>query len=116
MVRIILWALIVVAAFVMVLGVLAAWHVFVKERDVKRGLDVAESNFAELQERKTDIEVKLKALGTERGVEEVIRDRFPVTKQGEEVITIVNPRGSESPPTSTAPKGLWHSIQDWFSW
>jgi cell division protein FtsB len=114
--RIALWAVLAGALFMMFLAVLAAWHVFVKERDAKRGLDVANSNLAELEARKGDLETKLKALSTERGIEEVIRERFPVAKRGEEVITIVNPTGSGSQPTTTAPKGLWETVSSWFAW
>ncbi len=114
--RVLLWALIAALGFIAVVGSLAAWHVFVKERDAKRALEVAESDFAGLEERKGDLEGKLDALSTERGVEDVIRERFPLVKEGEEVITIVNPKGGSAPPVSGARKSFWEVIGSWFSW
>lgn len=114
--RLVLWVFVGAVLFVAVAAAFSAWHVFVKERDAKRALDVARSDYADLEARKASLEEKVKALGTERGVEEVIRERFPVAKPGEEVITIVNPEGKNLPATTTPRRNFWETVSSWFSW
>lgn len=92
----------------------STWEVYQKEHEAQEELDAARMKKDDLEKRKEQLSGDLKALGTERGMEAEFRERFPVAKEGEEVIVLVDAKES-APDTSTAPhKGLWGTIWAWF--
>ena len=109
----VLW---VVIAFLIILAVLlsgSTWRVYQKEQKAGTELDAAVMKKEELENRQEKLSANLAALGTERGMEAEYRERFPVAKNGEEVIVLVDPK---APPedTGTVPhKSLWGKIKGW---
>jgi cell division protein FtsB len=114
--RAVVWILIALVALATSAAALAAWHVFVKEREAKRERDIEAAALADLEARKAALTEKLDTLDTARGVEEEIRNRFPLVKPGETVITIVNPTPISAAERSEQSKNFWQRIVSWFSW
>lgn len=90
----------------------ATWSVYQRERAARTEARAAEAEHAELTARKSTLETSLKALATPRGIEAAIRERYPVVKPGEGVITLV-----DAPPasvaTTTPPTDILDSIKNW---
>lgn len=103
------------AALLMILVVLlgrGVWGVVEKEQEARRQLEAAAAEQSALQERETYLQSEIKRLSTPRGVEEELREKFGVAKEGEEVIVVVSPPQNEN--SSSAEKNLWQEFFDWF--
>jgi cell division protein FtsB len=68
---------------------------FKVEREMAEKRHEQEESLAELKQRAVAIEAKVEHLENNRGVEEELRNRFDVAKEGERVVVIV---GSEEAP------------------
>lgn len=103
-----------------ILGLIVIWLSFVvfdmykKERDT--GIKSAKqgSILDELEERETALQEENDRLSTERGMEEEIRSKFEVGREGEEVIIIVDNPEEKSKKNTRLKKGFWQKIFDWF--
>ena len=102
-----------------VLGILvlifahSTWVVWGKKKesdDLKR---ISLANVALLESRNTDIQNKIQALHTVVGVEQEIRSKFSVAKEGENMAVVV-----ESPTATTTvaplPPSLWQKVWHFF--
>ncbi len=77
---------------------LFAWGVvsFLSKMDeTSQNREIAERKTTELLEQKQDLTAKIAKLNTESGVEESIRDKFGLVKDGEQVIVVVD---DKNPP------------------
>jgi cell division protein FtsB len=82
---------------ILLLGVLAvfllhsAWGMYQKSREAIAKRNKATAEETELLLRSDELNADISRLSTERGVEEEIRDRFMVAKEGESVIIVTDP-------------------------
>ena len=113
--KIVLWTVMGILIILAFLGAIAAWDVFKKERMVKQELELVSEHLVDLEERKDALEGTLGALDSERGIEYEIRKRFPLGKQGEEVIVLLDASNAELTQTASSSNGVWQSFLDWFS-
>ena len=114
-IRIGLWVVIVMlVAAVLFMGV-AVWDVREKELSARHDKLQAESQFNALKERYEALKERTARLETERGVEEELRERFLVAKEGEEVIILVDAPPQALDTDIPAPKGIWDTIRGWFT-
>ena len=67
---------------------------------------------AALEVRRAELIADVTRLGTERGVEEEIRERFGVVKAGEKVINLIGDMATVTPTATTI--SLWQEIINWF--
>ena len=63
------------------------------------------------EKKKISLLGKIEKLNTDEGKEEIIREKYPVAKQGEEMVTIVDEGTNNNPPATTQNTG--HSFWDW---
>ncbi len=61
-----------------------------KNKDTRQLKEQASRELLELQERKQKLESDIASLKSDRGQEEIIRENFQVTKEGEGVVVIVD--------------------------
>ncbi len=61
---------------------------------------------------RNEIATDIASLGTERGVEEAIRERYGVVKEGEKVINLVGEVATTT--TEPAPTSWWQKVISWF--
>jgi cell division protein FtsB len=67
----------------------ALWLIYPQAQNAKEAAREAASAYQAAVNRETSLEAKVKALNTERGREALIREKFPVVKEGEHVITVI---------------------------
>jgi cell division protein FtsB len=72
-----------------------------KNKDTRLLRDQASRELTELENRRQKLETDIASLKSERGQEEVIRENFQVTKDGEGVVVIVD---EEEKPVETEKK------------
>ncbi len=68
-----------------------AWGMFQKSTEAALRADDANARLGELRSRSDELTTDIKLLSSERGVEEEIRDRFMVAKEGENVMIVTDP-------------------------
>jgi len=108
----VLYSKIFVALLLIIVGLMLyrIWGIGSRSRVVTAEQQALLAQVAELSERKKVLEKDLAALKTDRGMEEAIRQKFSVVKEGEGVVTVVAPTTTVA--TTTEVKSWW---QKWFS-
>lgn len=96
---------------------LFAWIVFGfmgKMQATRENRDLAESRVEELKRQKEDLSSKITRLKTEEGVEENIREKFGLAKEGEKVVVIVKDESEPEPPAEEEKGGFFWFFAKWF--
>lgn len=107
------WGALGVLALLVLFLSLTVWDVRGKQRLAYQERENARIALVDITERHETLSANVKNFESERGLEEEFRKRFPVAKEGEEVIVLVDaPVSDEVPPS--APSGLWGTIRSWF--
>lgn len=70
-----------------------------KMRETTQNKELAESKVAELKQNKENLNQEIAKLNTTKGLEENIRERFGVVKEGEQVIVVVEDKNEEEADT-----------------
>ena len=84
------------------------WGVYQKASLAREQRERFEQELIQLQVRHADLEAKLNALTTERGIEEEIRERYSVAKKGESVVVIVDtPLAGQETNASRSTISVW---------
>lgn len=65
------------------------WNVYKKEKESRENLEKVTAEYERSKERQGVLEHQIERLSTEEGVEEEIREKFSVTKPGEEIVLVV---------------------------
>lgn len=103
---------------IIILGLIihGAWGIWKKSKQSQHTLEVAQSELDRLKEREGSIEKRIERLGTETGIEEEIRSKFDVVKEGENIIVIIE--DEELPPVIEEKpgviKGIFTTVKSWF--
>jgi len=84
----------VIALLFLATGLLlmSAYNRYEAAAETKHRLDTRQAELNALSDRAEVLEAKVRYLEDERGVEEELRSRFDVAKEGEEVVVIVDDR------------------------
>ena len=105
----------VLLAVLLVITLNSTWKMYEKASLAREQKNRLEKELEELKARELDLQAKIANLKTERGLEEEIRGRFSVAKNGESVVVVVDP---SSEGTSTQDEsvigGLWHRFLKFF--
>jgi cell division protein FtsB len=91
--------LVVVSGFLIV----SAYNRYEVAHETKHRLDVRQAELDALKEREASLEAKVRYLEDDRGVEEELRSRFDVAKEGEEVVIIMDDRSEVSSQEVSTP-------------
>jgi cell division protein FtsB len=73
-----------------VILVRATWGVFQKEQESRRNVAMVHAELQTLNERKMVLERETNKLNTQEGIENAIREKFQVSKEGESVLVVVD--------------------------
>ena len=112
--RVMLWALTVVLVLIAVVVGMSAWRVFGTLAQVRGERVEAEKTRDSLVTRTGELKAAIGELGTERGVEEEIRSRYPLVKPGEVEFVFVDKADEEVVDTSTTTReSVWSSFRNW---
>ncbi len=89
-----------------------------KGLDAAKARKVAESQAADLKTKEAELTAKLAALNTPEGKEAILREQFPVVKEGEHVVVITEDDRPTIPPNSAdqsaSSGGFWNFLKNLF--
>lgn len=68
----------------------AAWGVYLKEQESRKNVAMVKTELEALEKRRAILVAETEKLNTEEGVEEAIRRKFQVSKDGESVLVVVD--------------------------
>lgn len=94
-------ALVVLGVIVFSLGH-ATWDVYQKAKLTDERRQEALNELARLKKQEATLKEQLQRLQTDRGIEEEVRTKFNVAKEGEKVVTITSPQNGEGSGASQA--------------
>ncbi len=100
-------------AFILLFMLNGTWGVFKKANSARIFKNNAERGLSELEVRKEYLESSIGRLNTDFGIEQEVREKFGVAKEGEEVVVIVG-EGDEEGGNSIQKNSLWIRIKDFF--
>lgn len=100
--------LIVVAIFAK-----GTWSVYTKAKFAEENRTQAEQELEKLEEREAALNEELVRLNTQRGLEEEIRQKFDVGKEGEQMIVLVDAPDPE-PEVVVEEPSIWERIVEIF--
>lgn len=104
---------VIVLGIITILLVRGAYGVMEKNIESKKNVVLLEKQLEEARNKNADLTKKISILNTDEGVESEIRQKFSVSKEGEQVAVIVDPKVSlEEPPSPK--KGFWGQMGGWF--
>lgn len=92
----------------------AAWNMYKKERDTRLKRVEQKEILNELKTRKMSLSEEIERLNTEYGIEQEVRSKFEVGKEGEEMIVIVDNFEEKDINIKDAKKTFWQKIFNWF--
>lgn len=90
-----------------------AWGLLEKRATAKKLNTAYEAELQQLAEKEDAMRTELQELQTPEGVEREIREKFRVTKQGEELVVVV-PALNSVPIDDDARKGLFYFLRNLF--
>lgn len=94
---------------------------YVVSREIQAKLDARYEELEELEMRAATLSTKVSYLEDERGIEEELRNRFDVAKEGEQVVILVDKRSGKETgatqiePTGESGHGFWYQIRRIFN-
>lgn len=106
-----------IVALLVVLGFLVSgtFNIYKKANLSERQMDLASARLAKLEKQQTNLEYKIEALKSDVGIEEQIRNKFYLAKEGERAVFIIDKELVEEPaPEPRGLKGIWHKTIDFF--
>jgi cell division protein FtsB len=105
-----------VLVFLFIVLLFSMWGVFsflLKMGDTSKNRNIAEMRVLELQKSKDKLSNDIESLKTDKGLEENIRDKFGLAKEGEGLIVVVDEKNAEAAPEE--PGKSWFS-GFWDNW
>lgn len=85
-----------------------------KDIESRRNVAITESELKTAQARNEELTKNIELLSTQAGVESEIRQKFSVSKEGEEVAVIVDTPKASSTNTEKK-RGFWATLFDFFA-
>lgn len=99
---------------------LSAYERYAVERETAQKLEERMNELRLIEEREATLQKSVEHMKNERGIEEEIRNRFDVAKEGEEVVIILEdektnmrPLSTSSASSTTEKKRHWYDIFFW---
>ncbi|MDE2399736.1 MAG: septum formation initiator family protein [Patescibacteria group bacterium] len=93
-------------------GIIGLWS---KMQITAENKKIAENQLKELKEKQAIFSADVAKLNSQSGMEETIRERFPVVKEGEGLIVVVDDKNkTEAPKTETG--GFFSFLYFWKGW
>ena len=96
----------VVLLILLALLVKPTWNIYVKHQESVENVRRAQQQLVELQQKKAELEARVRDIQTHEGQDRAIREKFSVAKEGETFVVLV--KDSRTPtPTTTEEKVSW---------
>lgn len=91
------------------------WKIWRKNIESTRKLEIAKQELAELEKKEGELRAEVSLLQSEQGKEQEIRKKFSVTKEGEEVVFLVDRKEASVAPEVEEERGFFGKIWHWFA-
>ncbi|MBI5798669.1 MAG: hypothetical protein HZB10_01945 [Candidatus Yonathbacteria bacterium] len=92
-----------------------AWGVYQKAEIARGERDVALRTLTDIESRTAKLETSLNRLKSEQGIEEEVRQKYMVSKLGEEVVVVVDDSAKKGENTETGTdRGFWSRFVEFF--
>jgi len=85
-----------------------------KMLETKENREIVEDRIEKLEESKEKFSTEIEKLKTENGIEENIREKFGLVKEGENMIMVVEDKNNETENKKTESKSFLNYLKDWF--
>ena len=95
----------IVLSVLVIISLHSTWKVYGKKRESEALKNISVQNVDELTSRDNELKSKIRRLETDSGIEEEIRSKFSVAKQGEQMVVVVE--DEISPISTSSPKGIF---------
>lgn len=93
----------------------AVFNMYEKNSIAEQALSVKMQEIEELKAKESNLNSKMSSLDTNRGIEEEVRGKFSVAKEGEQVFIVTdNPSSTVSSQNKDNPRGFFDSFFDLF--
>lgn len=90
---------------------IGAWHVYQKAEVARTERDISKRALVDIQSRTVELEASLARLKSVRGIEEEVRQKYTVARQGEEIVVVVDEQAKKSENGGTSNSdGFWQRI------
>ena len=76
---------------------------YVVAKEMEGKLEAKRAELEHLKQRAEVLDAKVKYLEDERGIEEELRNRFDVARQGEQVVVLIDPKKTDMKEASSVP-------------
>jgi len=115
-VRNILYSKVTMIALLVLAIVLArgSFGIFMKAQSSMNSLRDTSKEYADLEARKETLTDNIAKLKTSEGIEEEIRSKYSVAKNGEVDIVVMDKKATGTNVTSTSSSGFWSRVFGWF--
>ena len=107
-------ATLVVMLLLVLLLARSTWLVWQKKQESEEMRRVSLQSVEELRARNDTLQSKIDKLDTDSGVEQEIRAKYSVVKEGENMVVVVEDPDSK-PATTTGETGFWQTIWHFLS-
>lgn len=92
------------------------WNIIkflLKANETARNRKIAEENVVKLEAQKERLNADIEKLKTDKGTEEIIRDKFGLAKQGEGLVVVVDTVNNKTSKESSQ-MTFWDRMKKWF--
>ncbi len=87
-----------------------------KSKETRKNKDAALAKISELNNQQTELQSEIDSLQTDSGIEKNIREKFPVIKDGEGLVVIVDePAKPTDPADAKSQGGFWQFLKNIFT-
>ncbi|MCX6755535.1 MAG: septum formation initiator family protein [Candidatus Nomurabacteria bacterium] len=85
-----------------------------KDKEIIKNKNISADKITQLQQEKDRLTKDINNLNTQSGVEETIRDKFGLAKEGEGMIVVVDTQDQTTDPNIQANTTILSKIKGWF--
>ena len=106
--------MLVILAIILLFFAWSVWGFLGKMTETRKNRIIAEEKIAELQKEKDKLSSGISKLNTEKGQEEIIREKFGLEKDGEGSIVIVDNQNGVDAKNKANQGGFFSFFKNWF--
>jgi cell division protein FtsB len=106
--------MVIVLLIFLVLLSYSVFSLYKKRSEALTKAHAAEAELNRVKEKQAQIDSSLDKLSTPEGIEDAIRDKFQVVKDGEELIVVTDPNHKETSEKEEIKQTFWDRIKEFF--
>ena len=88
----------------------SVWNLYFTQNDTRLQRKKLEQELTVLKAQEAQLRTEIERLSNPQGVEEEIRSKFEVSKDGESVMVIINPEEENNEISKDGKKGFWSNL------